>query len=195
MAGFAGLLLAAGAGRRFGRPKALVSFAGSPLVTRGAGMLADGGCEPVLVVLGAAADEVLATADVTQARAIRNDDWASGLASSLRVGLAALPSEADAVVVALADQPLVGAPVIRALRAAFDGGAQLAVATYDGRRGNPVVLARAHWDGVARAARGDVGARDYLRQHAADVVQVDCTALGDPSDVDTPEDLAALEAR
>lgn len=191
----AGLLLAAGGGRRFGRPKALVPFDGAPLATRGVGMLAAAGCDPVLVVLGAAADEVLAAVDVSPARVVRNGDWASGLASSLRVGLTALGPEVDAVVVALADQPLVGAPVVRELLAAVEGGAQLAVATYDGRRGNPVALARAHWPGVVQAAHGDVGARDYLREHAAEVVQVDCTALGDPSDIDTPEDLARLAAR
>ena len=195
MAGFAGLLLAAGAGRRFGRPKALLSFAGSPLVTRGAGMLADAGCEPVLVVLGAAADEVLATVEVTPARAIRNDDWASGLASSLRVGLAALPPEADAVVVALADQPLVGAPVIRELRAAFDGGAQLAVATYDGRRGNPV-----GWPAPTGTAwREPPAATSEPATTCGSTPRTWCRstarALGDPSDIDTPEDLAALETR
>ncbi|MGH3466558.1 MAG: nucleotidyltransferase family protein, partial [Thermocrispum sp.] len=105
MAGFAGLLLAAGAGSRFGRPKALVPFAGVPLAQRGAGMLAAAGCDPVLVVLGAAAEEVRAAAVLSPARVVRNPDWASGLASSLRAGLAALPPGVAAVVVALADQP------------------------------------------------------------------------------------------
>ena len=194
MSGVAGVLLAAGAGTRFGRPKALVRFAGRPLAQRGAATLAAAGCEPVLVVIGAAADEVRAI-ELSDTRVIRNDEWSSGMGSSLRAGLAAVPAEAEAVVIALADQPLVGAPVVRRLLGAFADGARLAMAAYDGRRAHPVLLAREHWAGVSQAARGDVGARDYLRRHAADVVEVDCTGLGDPADIDTPDDLAALEAK
>lgn len=191
----AGLLLAAGAGRRFGRPKALVQFDGKPLVERGIETLGAGGCSPVHVVLGAASADVVQHADLAGAVVVQNDGWPSGLASSLRAGIESLPVDVDAVVVALVDQPLVGAPVIRRLRAAHEGGAQLAVAGYHGQRGNPVLLARGHWAAVAEAAHDDVGARAYLQRRAADVVLVDCTDVGDPSDIDTPDDLAALEAR
>ncbi|MDT4986627.1 MAG: hypothetical protein QOI74_721, partial [Micromonosporaceae bacterium] len=86
----AGLLLAAGAGRRYGMPKALVDHHGRLLVERGLTTLAAGGCEPLVVVLGAAADRVRACADLAGARVVVNRDWAGGMGSSLRAGLAAL---------------------------------------------------------------------------------------------------------
>jgi nicotine blue oxidoreductase len=88
----AGLLLAAGAGRRYGMPKALVVDGGRLLVERALATLREGGCAPVVVVLGAAADEVLARADLSGATPVVNEDWASGMGSSLRAGLAALRS-------------------------------------------------------------------------------------------------------
>jgi CTP:molybdopterin cytidylyltransferase MocA len=188
----AGLLLAAGAGRRIGGPKALIRYDGQLLVERGADLLRAGGCEPVYVVLGAAADEVLAQADLGTAQVVRNNEWASGMASSLRAGLAAMPDDATAVVVALADQPLVGAEAVRRLIRAHQGGATLAVATYEGEPRNPTLLGRDHWAGVMASTTGDVGARAYLREHSADVVRVPCDGTGSPDDLDTPEDLSAL---
>lgn len=185
----AGLLLAAGAGTRLGRPKASVSFAGKLLVQRAIDTLAAGGCAPVHVVVGAA------PVDVPDVVVVSNEDWPSGLASSLRAGLQSLPAEADSVVVALVDQPLIGPPVVERLRAARARGAQLAVATYHGRRGNPVLLARTLWPAVVSAAHDDVGARAYIEQHPDDVVPVECGDIADPADVDTADDLRNLEAR
>lgn len=182
----AGLLLAAGAGSRLGRPKAVVEVGGVRLVDRGAAMLRDGGCEPVIVVLGAAATEVQG------AVAVSNPHWRSGMGSSLRVGLASLPESADAVVVALVDQPLVGAEVIRRLSAAYESGAGIAVASYGGAPRNPVLLRRDYWSRVAQTAVGDVGARPFLRANPALVAQVECGDIADPADVDTPADLGEL---
>ena len=115
-------------------------------------------------------------------------------AASLQVALRALESraEVDAVVVGLADQPLVGAAAYRRVASAYDDGARLAVATYRGVRGNPVLIARQHWS-EALDLDGDEGARVLLRRYGA--TEVPCDDTGDPSDVDTRADLAALEAR
>jgi len=188
----AGLVLAAGSGSRFGRPKALVCYDGQPLVTRAVSLLRGAGCAPVIAVLGAGADEVLAAVDLPDA--VVNADWAAGMGSSLRSGLAALPSTAPAVVVTLADQPLVGAAAVTRLLAAWAAGAVAAVATYDGRPRNPVLLDRAVWPAVAAAATGDTGARPWLRAHAGLATEVPCDGTGSAYDIDTPDDLLALEA-
>ncbi|HWH28532.1 MAG TPA: nucleotidyltransferase family protein [Mycobacteriales bacterium] len=185
----AGLLLAAGAGRRFGGPKALVELDGELLVRRGVRLLRDGGCDPVLVVLGAAAGDV--RPHVRDADVVVAHDWAEGMGASLRAGLAALAdTAATACVVALVDQPLVQPGAVRAL-ARTDGPA--AVATYDGQPRNPVLLSREVWADVAATASGDTGARGWLRAHPEQVTHVPCD--GSAFDVDTPADLSALHPR
>ncbi|MEU7891435.1 nucleotidyltransferase family protein [Nonomuraea sp. NPDC049152] len=179
-----GLLLAAGQGARLGTPKALVEYEGERLVDRGVRLLHEGGCHPVIVVLGAA------TVQVRGAVVVRNPDWCSGMGSSLRVGLDALPSDASGVVIALVDQPFVEPAAVRAL---IDSGARVAVATYGGRRRNPVLVSVEHVARVAELAVGDVGARAFMRAHPELVTEVEVP--GDPRDIDTPEDLAALTSR
>ncbi|MGQ0838569.1 nucleotidyltransferase family protein [Actinokineospora sp.] len=182
--GVAGLLLAAGGGRRFGMPKALVPYRGGLLVEHALATLAAGGCDPLVVVLGAGADEVRARVALP-GLVVENPDWASGMGSSLRVGLAAL-DPADAVVVLTVDTPGVTAAAIRRLaeRTAPD---VLARATYDGVPGHPVLIGRAHWAGVAELADGDTGARPYLARHP--VAAVPCEDVADGADADRPEDL------
>lgn len=182
------MLLAAGQGSRLGAPKALVELGGRRLVDRGVDLLRDGGAAPVLVVLGAVG------ADVPGAVVVHNPDWPTGMGSSLAAGLRALPGDCAAAVVALVDQPLIGAGAVQRLIAAHLAGAELAVATYHGRARNPVLLARRHWAGVVDAAVGDAGARPYLRAHPDLVTRVECADTGSPDDVDTTEDLARLSA-
>lgn len=182
----AGLLLAAGEGRRLGRPKATLELDGERLVDRGVRTLRDGGCSPVLVVAGAAQIEVVG------AVVVPNPGWRDGMGSSLRAGLAALPPGCPAVVVALVDQPLVTSAAVGRLVAAFEEGAGIAVATYGGAPRNPVLLGAGHFAGVAEAAIGDQGARGYLRAHPELVTPVPCGDVAAPDDIDTPEDLAAL---
>jgi CTP:molybdopterin cytidylyltransferase MocA len=189
----AGLLLAAGAGRRMGRPKALVELAGEPLVTRALRALREGGCAPLVVVLGAAAEQVTPLLP-PDAHAVVAPDWAEGMGASLRAGLAALaghagPDAPPAALVHLVDLPGVGAPAVARLAAlAGVGPSVLARAGYHGVPGHPVLLGRAHWAEVAAAAHGDAGARGYLARHPR-LRLVECADLADPTDVDTPQAL------
>jgi CTP:molybdopterin cytidylyltransferase MocA len=184
----AGVLLAAGEGKRLGTPKALVELGGRRLVDRGADLLREGGTAPVLVVTGAV------PVIVPGVTLVPNPDWRTGMGSSLAAGLRALPGDCAAAVIALVDQPLIGPDVVRRLVAAHRAGAELAVAAYHGRARNPVLLARWHWAGVLAAAEGDAGARPYLRAHPGLVTLVECADIGRPDDVDTPEDLARVAA-
>lgn len=182
----AGLILAAGAGRRYGKPKALVRADGQLLVERAAAVARDAGCAPVVVVLGAAAAEVRAAADLAGAVAVDNPDWDTGMGSSLRVGLSALAvTDATAAVVLLVDMPGVTPEAVRRLGALAAPDA-LAMAGYGERRGHPVLLGRSHWAGIAEVAVGDVGARPYLKRHAAAVRVVPCDDVADDGDLDVP---------
>lgn len=188
----AGLLLAAGAGRRLGAPKALVELGGEPLVCRGIRLLRAGGCAPVVVVLGAAADAVGPLVQGAGAVGVVAADWESGMGASLRAGLAALEdTTSQACVVALVDQPLVGPEAVRRLLAT---GADAAVATYRGAPRNPVLLSRSVWREVAASAAGDRGARGWLRANPGRVTDVPCDGTGSAVDVDEPADLEAVRA-
>jgi CTP:molybdopterin cytidylyltransferase MocA len=198
----AGVLLAAGEGSRFGQPKALVELNGQTLAERGVNLLRAGGAQPILVVTGAVPIEINGT------HAVYNPEWRTGMGSSLRAALQALsrtsttPASASgidtasigAVVVALADQPLVGPEAVARLIAAYRDGASVAVAAYDGQPRNPVLLAREHWAEVIATAAGDQGARTFLRTRPDVVTLVECGDTGRPDDIDTPADLARIKA-
>lgn len=183
-----GILLAAGAGRRMGRPKALVrDAAGESWLLRSVSVLADGGCDQVEVVLGAAAEEALPLLEGTGAAAVVAADWETGMAASLRAGLRTVAgSDAEAVVVTLVDLPDVGPDVVRRMLAPWPTAATLRRATYDGRPGHPVVIGRDHWSGVVEEASGDEGARAYLERHGAELVE--CGDLATGRDVDRLSD-------
>lgn len=191
----AGVLLAAGEGSRFGRPKALVELDGQTLAERGVTLLRAGGTDPVLIVTGAAQVDL---GPGHQARTVHNGEWRTGMGSSLRAALRALTEleagpdvgqEIGAVVVALADQPLVGSAAVGRLIAAYQAGAGVAVAAYGGKPRNPVLLAREHWPEVIATATGDQGARAFLRARPELVTLVECGDTGRPDDIDTPADL------
>ncbi len=186
----AGVLLAAGGGRRYGMPKALVELDGRLFVESAAAVLHEGGCAPVVVVLGARADDVRAKADLAGYTVVDNPQWTTGMGSSLRVGLAALTalseSEFDAVAVLPVDVPGVTPAAVRRVLGHASPRA-LVRATYAELPGHPVLIGREHWAGVYESATGDVGARDYLRSH--EVTGVDCSDIATGVDVDRPEDL------
>jgi CTP:molybdopterin cytidylyltransferase MocA len=189
LVGVAGVLLAAGNGSRLGQPKALVELAGSTLAERGVALLGDGGADPVIVVAGAVPVEIPGVVTV------HNPDWETGMGSSLATGLLALShGDAEAAVIALADQPLVGAESVRRLIEAFRSGSGVAVAAYGGKPRNPVLIARQHWPSVLELASGDTGARPFLRAHPELVTLIECGDTGRPDDVDTAEDLARIRA-
>lgn len=179
----AGLLLAAGAGRRYGMPKALVD--GGAWLRHAVAVLSQGGCDPVLVVVGAQADEVLPLVPES-ARTVVATDWAEGMGASLRTGLGELgrsaPPQVQAALVHLVDLPDVEASVVRRL-IALASATVVARAGFDGRPGHPVLLGRQHWADIVSSARGDRGARDWLAGRS-DLIVVDCSDLASGIDVD-----------
>ncbi len=172
----AGVLLAAGAGTRFGMPKVLA--AQGEWLQSAVTALHRGGCDDVVVVLGAAIVDVPAPA-----RAVIAPDWSDGLSASLRAGLSAV--EADFAVLHTIDTPDVGADVVeRVLAAAQSSSSGLARAVYGDAPGHPVVVAYRHWSELLRGLRGDEGARAFLSARL-DVAEVDCTDLATGRDIDT----------
>ncbi|MFG2322419.1 NTP transferase domain-containing protein [Streptomyces sp. NPDC048568] len=191
----AGLLLAAGGGRRLGgRPKALLEHRGHPLVEHAVAALRAAGCTRVHVVLGARAADVRDRADLAGCVLVDNPDWERGMGSSLRTGLDSLTgTAARAALVCLVDQPGIGAEAMTRVRAGYRDETSLVSAAYAGVRGHPVLLGAAHWAGVAATATGDRGARAYLREHEAEIALVECADVAQPYDIDTEADLVHLE--
>ncbi|MCX4596682.1 nucleotidyltransferase family protein [Streptomyces sp. NBC_01549] len=191
----AGLLLAAGGGRRLGgRPKALLEHRGRPLVEYAVGVLRAAGCSRVHVVLGARADAVRERARLDGCVLVDNPEWERGMGSSLRAGLGSLAGTgARAVLVSLVDQPGIGPRAVARVLAAYRDDTSLASAAYDGVRGHPVLFGAAHWAAVAASATGDRGARAYLKEHEAAITLVECGDVARPYDIDTEDDLGHLE--
>lgn len=181
-------MLAAGSGRRYGLPKALADSGSGPWVLRALAALH--GLEPLIVVVGAAADQVAALLPAA-ATAVRNPEYALGMGASLRAGLATLDAgDVDAAVIMLVDLPGVGPAVIervcRAAGSALTSRSALIRAAFDGAPGHPVLIGRDHWQGVTRVAVADRGARDYFAAHPP--ILVECGDIGSGLDVDLPAD-------
>lgn len=178
-----GLLLAAGAGRRMGKPKALVTGAdGTPWVVSSVETLRAGGCGEVIVVIGAQADSVRPLLDEAEVTIVEASDWAEGMSASLRAGLDAIAGrDAESVLIHLVDLPDVGAGVIERLLAKSAPNT-LVRAMYDDDPGHPVLFGRDHWAAIAAGAAGDRGARDYLAVH--NVVGMECGDLATGRDID-----------
>jgi nicotine blue oxidoreductase len=191
----AGLLLAAGGGRRLGgRPKALLEHRGRPLVEYAVGVLRAAGCTRVHVVLGAGAAAVRERAELSGCVLVENPGWADGMGSSLRAGLDSLTGTgAGAALVSLVDQPGIGAEAVGRVLAAYTSPESLVSAAYDGVRGHPVLFGAAHWAGIAETATGDRGARAYLKAHEEAITLVECGDVAEPYDIDTAADLKHLE--
>jgi CTP:molybdopterin cytidylyltransferase MocA len=187
MARIAGAVLAAGSGTRMGRPKATLVVDGQRLLDRAVAVLRDAGCEPIFAIVrdGVAVDGVAGVSGVV------NPDPARGMRSSLALAVQAA-GEVDALAVLLVDAPGVGADAVAAVLAAWTPG-RIAIATYGGRRGHPTVMAPPDWRVALELAGPDEGARALLRRDAARVDEV--PVPGDPTDLDTPEDVAGWAGR
>jgi nicotine blue oxidoreductase len=201
----AGIVLAAGAGTRMGRPKGLMRTPdGTPWVSKAVAALAVGGCDPIYLVTGAQAEQVQALAPAA-AEIVHAGDWSQGLGASLRAGLRAVQFRAAApgrpvgtaqngvarstvvaVVITLVDTLGVTPDVVARLALEARPGV-LARAGYHGVPGHPVLIGRDHWVGVIDSAAGDAGARAYLSGH--DVTLVEASDVGSGEDYDTPDDL------
>jgi molybdenum cofactor cytidylyltransferase len=184
----AGIVLAAGAGRRFGGPKQLALLDGRPLLAhvldRAWSVPA---LDPLVVVLGAHAEAIRAAVDLTGTEVVECADWDEGQAASLRAGVAAVGRRVGAAAILLGDMPFVTGQVMAGAVDQLTGGWDAVRTLYGGRPGHPVVLGRRVLDEVP-TLRGDVGARELLR--AFRVRAWEAGHLCDPTDIDTPEQLA-----
>jgi nicotine blue oxidoreductase len=197
------ILLAAGGGSRFGGEpgdKLLADFGGVPLVEATLSGMSGSPVAETIVVAGARAGEVRESCEACEPsgarglRVVENPEWKVGMSTSVRLGLAACEPGARAAVVALADQPLIGAAAVERLVESFEGGAEAAVATYGGEQRNPALFARGLWPMLVESLAGDAGARSVLRGRPDLVTEVPCDGVADPADVDTEEDLRRLES-
>jgi molybdenum cofactor cytidylyltransferase len=192
----AALVLAAGRSSRMGGPnKLLADIGGRPLVRIIAEEVLASPARPVVVVTGHQRERVEAALAGLPVTFAHNPQFADGLGTSLKAGIAALPADVDGAIVCLGDMPQVDAALIGRLIGAIDPdkGALVAVPTIDGKRGNPVVWSRRFFPDLM-AVEGDVGARHLIGRYAEAVVEVPASGIGALTDIDTPEALAALKA-
>jgi molybdenum cofactor cytidylyltransferase len=190
----AALVLAAGQSRRMGQAnKLLAPVDDRPLVAHAVDAMLASRADPVIVVTGHQADAVRAALVERPVIWAHNPDYAAGLSGSLAAGLAALPEDAEGVVIGLGDMPRITAAQIDRLIAAFNPleGRAICVPTVRGKRGNPVLFAT-RFVPEMRAIGGDVGARHLIGEHAEEVVEIEFDDDGALVDIDTPEALAAL---
>ena len=186
------VVLAAGASVRFGSAKQLAVVNGVPLVRRAAEAALGAGARPVVVVLGASAKSIAPVLDgLSEVTSVVNDEWSTGMASSLVSGLRALRNEPhlDGVLVTLADQPAVDADSLRTLISAFDDTNRIVAAAYSGTFGVPALFGREHIESLL-TLHGDNGAGFWLRDRSSKVtcVSLDVAAF----DLDTPHDMTRL---
>jgi molybdenum cofactor cytidylyltransferase len=185
------IVLAAGGGSRFGGGKLLAELGGRPIIEAVFDNLRGAPVDEIIAIVGADAQRLREVCERYGVRTVANEEWERGQSTSVLAGLRACGGEA--AVVLLGDQPFIGAEAVGRLVAAFAKGAKVAVATYGGKRRNPVLFSREVWPLLEAELAGDEGARSVLRRHPGLVVEVPCEGVGDPTDVDTREDLRRLE--
>ena len=189
--GVSAIVLAAGGGSRFGGGKLLAKLGGQPIIETVLDNLREAPVDEIIAIVGADAERLRKICERYSVRIVANEEWERGQSTSVLAGLRV--SGGRAAVVLLGDQPFIGAEAVGRLVAAFAEGAKVAVATYGGKRRNPVLFSREVWPLLEAELAGDEGARSFLRRHPELVVEVPCDGVGDPVDVDTREDLRRLE--
>ena len=190
MHGWSALILAAGAGKRFGGGKLLAPLAGAPVIRRTAQAVLAGGFDNVVVATGADHPAIAAALEGLACRIIPAPGWEEGMAASLRAGLAALGTPAHGVFVFLGDMPLVPVGLCPDLAALAQTAGYAARPRVDGQPGHPAAFTRAAFPDLA-SLTGDVGAAALLKGRAEGVAYLDTDASGAVFDIDTPADLAA----
>ena len=192
----AAIVLAAGGSTRMGRPKQLLTYGGRTFLRNAAEMAVASVCRPILIVLGAYADQLQSEIDDLPVQAVVNERWAEGLGSSIRAGMEALErcdreGAAEAVVLMLCDHPFVTAPVINDLVAAYRlSGKGIMASEYGGTMGVPALFGREYFAELA-ALHSAAGAKQIIAAHALDVVRVPFPQ--GTTDIDTPEDYLQLQ--
>jgi 4-nitrophenyl phosphatase len=195
MGQIAGVVLAAGGSTRFGQPKQLLDWQGTPLVAHAADVALAADLDPVLIVLGAHAESVRAALNDRPVHPVMNWRWADGLSTSVQTGLAMLPPTVDGALFIQCDQPLLTPDLLRRLVDRHEeAAAPIVHPSIDGRRGTPALFARSLFPELA-AVSGDEGGRSLIERHQDQVATVE---VDDPdllADVDTPDDYARLRER
>jgi CTP:molybdopterin cytidylyltransferase MocA len=191
--GVTAILLAAGSGSRFGGGKLLAPYRGRPLIEAALASLEEAPVDEKVVVVGDDAERLREVCERYGVHIVENPEWQRGQSTSVLAGLRACGALTQAAVVLLGDQPLIGAGAVDRLVATFAEGAKVAVATYGGKRRNPVLFSREVWPLLEAELAGDEGARSVMRHHPELLVDVPCDGVGDPADVNTREDLRRLE--
>ena len=178
----AAVILAAGASRRLGEPKQLIRLGGETLLERTVRVCREAGCAPVVIVLGAFADEVRRRSALADAVVVMNDVWTEGMGSSVRVGVEELSPDVDGCVIVTCDQPAITAEHLLALMKS----GEVTASAYSGRHGVPAYFPRAVF-GDLLMLRGDAGARELLKDAGA------LELAGGELDVDTEADLKHVQ--
>ena len=189
------VILAAGESQRLGRPKQRLPYGGSTLLGHAIETALASLCRPVIVVLGAYADQIRSEIDASEVLVVVNEDWKEGMSTSIRAGLAAveaLPQEVDGALFMLCDQPLVNGSLLDRLATAFyESKLPIAACDYDGDLGVPALFARRLFPELL-TLQGAAGAKPLLRKHGSEAV---CLPFPEGSlDIDTPEDYPPLKS-
>ncbi len=183
------IVLAAGKGERMGTVKPLVAIDGEPALARVVEALKGAGVKRIIVVLGYAQEQVRAGVKLEECVVAVNDDYETGMASSLKLGVGLLSERADGFLITHADMPYVEEATIRAVLARARTGARIAAPSYQGVRGFPVYLDAAYKSELIATLIGEVGARDFIAANARELTLIEVADPGAVTDIDRPQDV------